>query len=48
MNRREVLAGVSALTLAGCGQPEQASGAATQQQAVAVPGDDPFVGASLM
>jgi hypothetical protein len=47
MNRREVLAGVGAVALAGCGQTDQAPGAPVGP-AVVVPGDDPFVGASLM
>jgi hypothetical protein len=49
MNRRELLAGAGALTIAGCGAPTQG------QQAAAVAGggpaalrSDPFAGASLM
>ena len=30
MNRREILAGVGAVALAGCGQTDQASGVATR------------------
>lgn len=47
MNRREILAGVGAVALAGCGQTDQASGVAARS-AVVVPGDDPFTGAGLM
>jgi hypothetical protein len=50
MNRRELLAGAGALTIAGCGAPtqgQQAAGVAGGGGPVALKGD-PFAGASLM
>ena len=46
MNRRELLVGAGALTLASCGQPQ--AGPAQSAVAAATPGGDPFAGAKLM
>jgi len=49
MNRRELLAGAGALTIAGCGEPQQGGQAASSAAASAAgSGGDPFAGAKLM